>query len=917
MSRKKNITIFNEAFLKKEIDKSWNIVSSGIPNIEDIKVSINKWVNQLPYLGNKKEEELSSLFIKSIFNDSLDYLLQFDIERHLSEEKKTAKDGKKSDFALGYFHKEIDEVYVVAELKDTEKKLDEPQNRTNNQYSPVEQAFNYSHKHNGKCKWVIVSDFKEIRLYRANDSCKFEQFFLKDLKTDEYQFKKFIFLLHKDRLIAKNGNSRVEMLYHQNKEISKQEESKEQDIHILDRLNNFFRKLEGFNSIDPNFIAKSEPFHQTHLLNYGYYRQYTLFSNNPSIFALFQQVSININGSVDLKETLKQELVTSKTEDYQKKVEYVIKRLNDSLIHKIEPQQVPQAKIVSIKLPESNTFCDCLHCKFQNFQFDKIIQRLNSIAGKNEYSVEEAYMFSVIHNYKWAYEAYKSIRIQSKETNNQNLLLLATYNLKQLKFGLYYHLENENRDQMVEELENIDLHHIIHYSLDYTIDRDLRYYYLHIIENRLYHTLEYEVNILLEKIISFYNSFNKKKKHITIPSNEYKLYHQFLLFVNYTQQNSLIYSRFREYSELTYKIFKGFAISYVTSNKHENKIKAFNYPMLIHAIIHVEHQKLKRIFYDYDIEQIKLSNDETHHKLIDTARNLLNSYNTGTYTQVNSEFKKDFDKYFNNLFLILNKIKIEQDDFKKISQHFYLFVKNYNNFSYTWQSEFLMFIYNNGKFLSERELVLLFTTAIDNESEGLVKCISQTIQTYQPNVKIGDKRVLYKIFSIVFPDTHQYKQQKYLDTFNILSEENKKRFLVELENKLNEKFDISLYEDVVLHEIINLQNNVWFELFIKGLKTHYYPSLVHSAQIFYLFNLFEDKRMQHFQNLPDFETWLINPYKFNYKKFNIEWLYRVRSYSVIMTKLSSINELKNLIFSSLKENYSNSELSDIYFKYFA
>jgi len=68
------------------------------------------------------------------------------------------------------------DVRAVIEIKDARTTLDKPQNRAAFKGSPVEQCFMYATKSGEKCKWVIVSNFLEIRLYLANDMTKYESF---------------------------------------------------------------------------------------------------------------------------------------------------------------------------------------------------------------------------------------------------------------------------------------------------------------------------------------------------------------------------------------------------------------------------------------------------------------------------------------------------------------------------------------------------------------------------------------------------------------------------------------------------------------------------------------------------------------------------------------------------------------------
>ena len=60
--------------------------------------------------------------------------------------------------------------------------LDQRQRRARDTRTPVEQAFGYAPKYGKNCQWVIVSNYKEIRLYRSNDMTEYQVFFLENLQ---------------------------------------------------------------------------------------------------------------------------------------------------------------------------------------------------------------------------------------------------------------------------------------------------------------------------------------------------------------------------------------------------------------------------------------------------------------------------------------------------------------------------------------------------------------------------------------------------------------------------------------------------------------------------------------------------------------------------------------------------------------
>ncbi len=206
-------TIFSPKYIKRKID---NFLSEKIKDKDDKIKAITIWQENINSgkIIKQKEEELQSLFLYTFFGDILGYDYKNSTRWNLSIETRTQFDAKKSDGALGYF--KIDkqnninqDIRAVIELKNARTALDKPQNRKNFKGTPVEQAFMYASKVGESCKWVIVSNFLEIRLYQANDINKYESFNIAELTLD-YEFARFYYLLAKGRLFLQRQNSVIE-----------------------------------------------------------------------------------------------------------------------------------------------------------------------------------------------------------------------------------------------------------------------------------------------------------------------------------------------------------------------------------------------------------------------------------------------------------------------------------------------------------------------------------------------------------------------------------------------------------------------------------------------------------------------------------------------------------------------------------
>ena len=188
--------LFNQKILAKKAEEE---VDLSRHNLSERRKALDKWINNLEngVLDNSKEEEFQGEFLYDIFTTVLRAVNKSDGEKewNLERETKTKMDGQKADGVLGFFDVNgKEDVRAVIELKGAKVSLDVRQKRVGDTRSPVEQAFGYAPKYGSSCQWVIVSNYKEIRLYRQNEMNEYQVFFLEDLK-DDLEFKKFIYVL--------------------------------------------------------------------------------------------------------------------------------------------------------------------------------------------------------------------------------------------------------------------------------------------------------------------------------------------------------------------------------------------------------------------------------------------------------------------------------------------------------------------------------------------------------------------------------------------------------------------------------------------------------------------------------------------------------------------------------------------------
>ena len=208
MAKDNHKQLFNHKLLQKRIDRF------GFPaDLESRRGVIGKWVKalhakKLDYLG---ETALHGEFLTEIFGAMLGYHMPVQDECevwNLQAEKMTSEGGGTADGALGFFQVEdSDRIIAPIELKGARQNLDTALGK---EETPVQQGWRYAN-YVENCKWVIVSNYKETRIYNTSKTPQsYERFLLEDLEQEEV-FKRFYYLLCKDHFLSEQGPSKTDL----------------------------------------------------------------------------------------------------------------------------------------------------------------------------------------------------------------------------------------------------------------------------------------------------------------------------------------------------------------------------------------------------------------------------------------------------------------------------------------------------------------------------------------------------------------------------------------------------------------------------------------------------------------------------------------------------------------------------------
>lgn len=152
-------------------------------------------------LARTLETSLQGDYIKTLFEAVLGYTTKLSDGRvwNIAAEHNVLKLGvKRADGGIGWYEAgKTPTLHAVLELKGASQDLDHAKGRA---LTPVQQAWDYAVQ-SSTCRWIIVSNYRELRLYhRGRSQLEYERFTLRELVGLD-AFRRLLLLLGRDQLL--------------------------------------------------------------------------------------------------------------------------------------------------------------------------------------------------------------------------------------------------------------------------------------------------------------------------------------------------------------------------------------------------------------------------------------------------------------------------------------------------------------------------------------------------------------------------------------------------------------------------------------------------------------------------------------------------------------------------------------------
>lgn len=942
--------IFTDVFLKPYLE---NFRLSAMPDIQDKRRILQNWHESISNRKFTKEEEAKSRFVNEIFGDVLGFNYKNSTKWQIKEENKSVVGSTKPDAALGQFkvvENGVDhDVHIVVEVKGQKISLDKPQNRKTLQITPVDQAFLYASKAGGNCKWVVVTNFSEIRFYHYSGQEAYQGYTIEGLQ-DELQLKQFLFLFHKDRLTNEIKAS-TEKLFELRDAASK---NGRRDMHIIDELYYTLQGFDGLGFIDPNYLCNIKPFNLMeervwHFENGGF------LTLNQEIAILMQGFTIQDDRpvfSAPYAKLLKQ----AKVHEAVDKMTFILKRLSACAVTSIyffkdnkdklnamgrsgnlrNIRYINKDLLLSIDpgLTKSED-CQCLNCIFRTLNFKTLIRKLKDAEKQtNMEPLEEAYGHYLVatDNFTKAYFLYKKSELTLGATSNKVGYFIAKIN--QLKLPhLIKSYSGEVDQSIIADVKSIDLDRSLYQELDFYVADDVRKYLIEIKENRLFLRLKESINQIAGKV--------ERNVHGNWDLNT--LHWNYCLLHFYFHKNYFVYDIFSEYKDLVAAIFRAFVNSY---SQPDQKLAEFPEFYLTEAAIYVDSREFKKII---ELTGDLKVQDGKEREIADKAIDFLQSQNRpgimGHYLKendlaaqlINPHFQDTYTRIFSNLFTLLSKLAFSPDALPLgLAQPIIGLIQTEDFLAWFDLAELGKFIERYGNIFRDFELLDILKHAIRNNPYGthkyddLIGSVSAAHRKFYPESKIHDIGLMRTAIANATDHKGKCNPWSLLPLLAIFDEEGRAILMKEIVASLNDEFNDFMYLKMLGNGIVQWDESELFDLYIAEVNCHKGKGMVLKNgeptfdnyaminlinQVYFHDIPFSTPALKQLTNLSDFERWALNPFQFDYNIFRPEWLMAVDNESVLK-RLAKVEQIGLSLYEFLKGGYQQ-QLAEIYFRYFA
>lgn len=454
---------------------------------------------------------------------------------------------------------------------------------------------------------------------------------------------------------------------------------------------------------------------------------------------------------------------------------------------------------------------------------------------------------------------------------------------------------------------------------------------------------EEAINEVYDEILKVYDGYRTGTMWTSGPFYPQAVEIELKKIISFYTNNYIVADEFSEFSRVCKKGVEALLISFATKDDYEEKIKEFDKLFFDVVVFYCDADEVKAITQKYEINNI-IFNETSLPLILEVVNNFLKSFfeenkffgrtthvNKLTRNQTSSSFFEDkCRKKFNNIFLLLSGMNLTKENAPNLIQNLLDFIQH-ETLLHRKEIDFLSaFVYKHYQLFTKENLESLLKSILAKLNFYGDGALLRTIAfVFKENNfdRVSDRELIFTVLSLTKNSEKKTDALIYLWTISddTIREELKNRIY----EKLNQKFNSKLYTHAAFKKIIDF--NKYFTQFVseinntKGDGAYTLSAGRPRMQSFVFINAMafiydmnvksDDKRLGAFTKLADYMKFYLNPEKFDYANFKIEWLDIAGDNEVFSKRFAKIPSLKKEIEKALKEKF-DAELAELYSTYF-
>nr|WKN37817.1 SIR2 family protein [Tunicatimonas sp. TK19036] len=716
---------------------------------------------------------------------------------------------------------------------------------------------------------------------------------------------------------------------------------------IVDQQYLSLQRFDALPVLPPRFVASLYPFNKDK--QFLDYEDYGMRSREKAITDLyFEQVRYDENGKIKLKENKTRGLTKGQISDQEQKLRYVVRRLNQSKIYSIrrrEENGMWTEKVIQYHFKKN---CNCPKCLHTSLKLDELIQKTANYNITDTSDLEEdilyAYANYKLSNFKLAYQQFEEIANKAWQMDSPMTYFIAKHNERHTRRLHRFSPEPQDRNSQEDESEENKKKRIRNENQKKIDDIDL---------DKLLSDLpnidkEQREVLTIVKNHSILSEASRTIDKPKIGSIHYVgILDSLSLLYSFYTENCIVYDVFNEFKEVCEKGIESLLDNYANHESYEPSesiLTEFNYLFFVILISYVDTRKAKKLFDEYEIDNLPF-NEKDLLKVLEIVSNFLLSgfrpnrvNNFGSYQNLkkqvsnNTLFGSEYTRFFNNIFLVLSKIKLEQQIGEQLIKNLISFLKVESVLFWENIKYLSAFVYANCRLFSYKDCEALLRVSVNSNKNKyytdrrFLDAIYHVFKTQSFDNRIDDLEIINEILRQCKGATRadfEY-DENLLSLWYISSTEIRSDIEKIIKDKLEENFDVTHFTRVIREGL--LQEAKYFKKCLKVFSKYEEDGSYNEKFKYFIYIIYWKKieldsgLLKTINSAPKYVQFFLFPEKFDYRDFQLAWLlnfnYQLQDgINVIYERLGNIKEIRKAVRQELKKEY-HLQYADMYTKYF-